>query len=143
MDQEETWIQLRMEPLDGNEETAAIGTIRDVTQQVKERHRLEEESKLLNRMMQGTMAGLEISLEEDAWRLLWGTTAYQDLFRRAGADQDLQRCGPGGHRPHPPPQGPGAILPGYGALGAAIHLPVREQPFGPGVPGEVGPAPRL
>lgn len=87
MDQEETWIQLRMEPLDGNEETAAIGTIRDVTQQVKERNRLEEESKLLNRMMQGTIAGLEISLEEDAWRLLWGTTAYQVLFRQAGADK--------------------------------------------------------
>ena len=39
MDQEETWIQLRMEPLPDNEETTAIGTIRDVTQKVKERHR--------------------------------------------------------------------------------------------------------
>lgn len=37
MDQEETWIQLRMEPLPDNEETTAIGTIRDVTQKVKER----------------------------------------------------------------------------------------------------------
>ena len=49
MDQEETWIQLRMEPLPDNEETTAIGTIRDVTQKVKERHRREEASKLLTR----------------------------------------------------------------------------------------------
>ena len=68
MDQEETWIQLRMEPLPDNEETTAIGTIRDVTQKVKERHRREEASKLLTRMMDSTMAGLEIALEEDTWR---------------------------------------------------------------------------
>ena len=85
MDQEETWIQLRMEPLPDNEETTAIGTIRDVTQKVKERHRREEASKLLTRMMDSTMAGLEIALEEDTWRLLWGTQTYQDLLQRAGA----------------------------------------------------------
>lgn len=85
MDQEETWIQMRMEPLPDNEETTAIGTIRDVTQKVKERHRREEASKLLTRMMDSTMAGLEIALEEDTWRLLWGTQTYQDLLQRAGA----------------------------------------------------------
>lgn len=44
MDQEETWIQLRMEPLPDNEETNRHRTIRDVTQKVKERHRREEAS---------------------------------------------------------------------------------------------------
>ena len=57
-----------------------IGAIRDVTQQVKERHRREEAAKLLDRMTDNTIAGLEISLEEDSLRLLWGEPVYQHLF---------------------------------------------------------------
>lgn len=86
MDEKETWIQLRMEPLPNNEDTTAIGTIRDVTEQVQERHRREDASKILNRMMENTMAGLEIALEEDTWRLLWGTESYQNLLAQAGED---------------------------------------------------------
>lgn len=86
MDEKETWIQLRMEPLPNNEDTTAIGTIRDVTEQVRERHRREDASKILNRMMENTMAGLEIALEEDTWRLLWGTETYQNLLEQAGED---------------------------------------------------------
>ena len=130
MDQEETWIQLRMEPLPDNEETTAIGTIRDVTQKVKERHRREEASKLLTRMMDSTMAGLEIALEEDTWRLLWGTQTYQDLLQRAGAHASVQRVYPRLHRPHHPSPGPGAVLPVHGTLGPAVHLPGgRPRPF--------------
>lgn len=143
MDQEETWIQLRMEPLPDNEETTAIGTIRDVTQKVKERHRREEASKLLTRMMDSTMAGLEIALEEDTWRLLWGTQTYQDLLQRAGA-----------HAPY------SVFIRDY--IGPTIHPRDREQycqsmersallstflagrPPGPsGVPGKGGPGPGL
>lgn len=68
MDQQETWIQLRMEPLPNNEEATAIGTIRDVTDEVKERHRREDAAKLLDRMTEGTIAGLEIGLETDSFR---------------------------------------------------------------------------
>lgn len=88
MDQDETWIQLHMEPLPDNEEATAIGAIRDVTEEVMERHRREDASKILNRMMENTIAGLEVSLEEDTWRLLWGTERYQALRERAG-----ERCG--------------------------------------------------
>ena len=84
MDEEETWIQLRMEPLPDNEDTTAVGTIRDVTSQVMERHRREDASKILNRMMEHTMAGLEIALEEDTWQLLWGMETYQRLREKAG-----------------------------------------------------------
>lgn len=84
MDQEETWIQLHMEPLPDNEEATAIGAIRDVTEEVMERHRREDASKILNRMMENTIAGFEISLEENTWRLLWGTERYQLLRDRAG-----------------------------------------------------------
>lgn len=84
MDEKETWIQLRMEPLSNNEDTTAIGTIRDVTEEVVERHRREDASKLLSRMMENTMAGLEVALEEDTWRLLWGTETYQALLEQAG-----------------------------------------------------------
>lgn len=80
LDPEETWIQIRINPLPDNEETTAIGAIRDVTQQVKERHRREEAAKLLDRMTDNTIAGLEISLEEDSLRLLWGEPVYQHLF---------------------------------------------------------------
>ena len=73
MDPEETWIQLRINPLPDNEVTTAIGAIRDVTQEVKERHRREEAAKLLDRMTDNTIAGLEISLEDDTLRLLWGS----------------------------------------------------------------------
>lgn len=82
MDQEETWVQMLVQPLADSEEATAIGTIRDVTQEVKERHRREEESKLFARMMEGTMVGLEVSLEEDTWKLLWGDPPYQALFRQ-------------------------------------------------------------
>lgn len=81
MDQQETWIQLRMEPLPNNEEATAIGTIRDVTDEVKERHRREDAAKLLDRMTEGTIAGLEIGLETDSFRLLWGTQVYQDMLK--------------------------------------------------------------
>ena len=81
MDQQETWIQLRMEPLPNNEEATAIGTIRDVTDEVKERHRREDAAKLLDRMTEGTIAGLEIGLETDRFRLLWGTQVYQDMLK--------------------------------------------------------------
>lgn len=80
MDPEETWIQLRINPLPDNEVTTAIGAIRDVTQEVKERHRREEAAKLLDRMTDNTIAGLEIALEDDALRLLWGEPTYQALF---------------------------------------------------------------
>ncbi len=96
MDQTETWIQLRIEPLPDNESAVAIGAIRDVTQQVMERHRREDASKILNRMMENTMAGLEISLEEDAWTLLWGTENYQALRVQAGEQTSysdfIRRC---------------------------------------------------
>lgn len=142
MDQEETWIQLRMEPLPDNEETTAIGTIRDVTQKVKERHRREEASKLLTRMMDSTMAGLEIALEEDTWRLLWGTQTYQDLLAGRGA-RSVQRVYPRLHRPHHPSPGPGAVLPVHGTLGPAVHLPGGPSPGPSGVPGKGGPGPGL
>ena len=85
MDEEETWIQLRIDPLPGNEEVEAIGTIRGVTEEVQERHRKEDAAKLLNRMMEGTVAGLEISLEEDTWRMLWGWESYGHLTYREGS----------------------------------------------------------
>ena len=79
MDQEETWIQLRVEPLADHEGVEAIGTIRDVTREVQARHRQEAADKFLGRMMEGTVAGLEFSLEEDRWRMLWGREAYDHL----------------------------------------------------------------
>lgn len=79
MDEKETWIQLRIEPTSGNEGTEAVGTIRDVTEEVQERQSRERESKLLNRMMEGTILGLEISLENDGWRRLWGRDSYNIL----------------------------------------------------------------
>ena len=78
MDRQETWIQLRLEPLPEGE--GAIGTIRDVTEQVKERHRQENLTKLLDRMMEDTVAAIEIGLEEDDWRMLWGREAYAHLL---------------------------------------------------------------
>ena len=92
-------------PLPDNEVTTAIGAIRDVTQEVKERHRREEAAKLLDRMTDNTIAGLEISLEDDTLRLLWGEPAYQAPLCPGGAGQALQRHPPGGHPAHhPPPQ---------------------------------------
>ena len=79
MDQEETWIQLRVEPLVDHEGVEAIGTIQDVTREVQARHRQEAADKFLGRMMEGTVAGLEFSLEEDRWRMLWGREAYDHL----------------------------------------------------------------
>lgn len=79
MDQEETWIQLRVEPLADHEGVEAIGTIRDVTREVQARHRQEAADKFLSRMMEGTVAGLEFSLEEDRWRMLWGREVYDYL----------------------------------------------------------------
>ncbi|MBQ9852342.1 MAG: response regulator [Ruminiclostridium sp.] len=79
MDQEETWIQLRVEPMSDHEGVEAIGTIRDVTREVQARHRQEAADKFLSRMMEGTVAGLEFALEEDRWRMLWGREAYDHL----------------------------------------------------------------
>ncbi|MBQ9933520.1 MAG: response regulator [Ruminiclostridium sp.] len=79
MDQEETWIQLRVEPMSNHEGVEAIGTIRDVTREVQARHRQEAADKFLSRMMEGTVAGLEFALEEDRWRMLWGREAYDHL----------------------------------------------------------------
>ncbi len=80
LDEEETWIELRVEPLPDSEETTAIGTIRNVTEQVQARHRSQAAAKLLDRMMDGTIAGMEVSLETDAWRMLWGSKPYEKLF---------------------------------------------------------------
>ncbi|MBR5534138.1 MAG: response regulator [Ruminiclostridium sp.] len=79
LDQEETWIQLRVEPLADHEGVEAVGTIRDVTREVQARHRQEAADKFLSRMMEGTVAGLEFSLEEDRWRMLWGREVYDHL----------------------------------------------------------------
>lgn len=79
---QETWLQLRMEPLPGNEEVQAIGTVRDVTQQVAQRQRQEEMGKLLDRMMGATLAGIEVHLEEDRWRLLWQRGSLGERLRR-------------------------------------------------------------
>lgn len=87
MDDQETWIQLKMEPLSDNEGTTAVGTIRDITEDVKQKRQREAATKLLNRMMLGTVAGIEISLEEDTWRMLWGWDTYADLLREAGENQ--------------------------------------------------------
>ncbi|MCI5499682.1 MAG: response regulator, partial [Clostridiales bacterium] len=84
MDQEETWIQVRLEPQGDRQQAEAIGTIRVVTQEVQERYRQEAADKLLDRMMKGTVAGLEISLEEDTWRMLWGWEAYGHLIHADG-----------------------------------------------------------
>ena len=48
---------------------------------MKERHRREDAAKLLDRMTEGTIAGLEIGLETDSFRLLWGTQVYQDMLK--------------------------------------------------------------
>lgn len=79
MDPEETWIQLRVEPLADHEGVEAIGTIRDVTREVQARLRQEAADKFLSRMMEGTVAGLEFALEEDRWRMLWGWEVYDHL----------------------------------------------------------------
>lgn len=83
MDEEETWLQVRIEPLLDNEGTAAIGTIRDVTEKVKERHRQDDMAKMVSRMMEGTVVGIEAALEEDQWRILWGWEDNEDLRRQA------------------------------------------------------------
>ena len=80
MDRQETWIQIRLEPLPEGEGSVAIGTIREVTQQVKERHRQEDLAKLMDRMMVDTMAAIEINLEDPGWRMLWGDEAYAHLL---------------------------------------------------------------
>ena len=81
MDKRETWIQIRLEPLPEGDDAVAIGTIRDISEQVKERHRQETQAKLLDRMMGDTMAAVEIDLEEDGWRVLWGEEKYDDLLK--------------------------------------------------------------
>ena len=82
LDSRETWIQIHLEPLPHGDGPSVIGTIRDVTQQVRERHRLEDQAKLLDRMMEDTVAAIEISLEEDEWRILWGKETYAHLLER-------------------------------------------------------------
>ena len=81
LDAEETWIQLCIEPLADDPDTEAIGTIRNVTETVKERHRAKAESKLLNRMMSQTVSGMEVSLEENTWKMLWGWETYGHLLK--------------------------------------------------------------
>lgn len=72
LDERETWIQLRIEPLLGNEEASAIGTVRNITDVVRERRRQKSTEKFIGRMMEGTLLGVEVSLEEAHWRILWG-----------------------------------------------------------------------
>lgn len=85
MDQEETWIRVRLEPQGGKQQAVAIGTIRVVTEEVQERYRQEAADKLLDRMMEGTVAGLEIALEEDTWRMMWGWETYGHLIHEDGS----------------------------------------------------------
>ena len=80
LDKQETWVQIRLEPLPAGRDSAAIGTIREVTQQVKERHRQEDLAKLLDRMMGDTVAAVEIGLEETDWRMLWGEETFAHLL---------------------------------------------------------------
>lgn len=87
MDRKETWIQLRLEPLPEGESAVVVGTIRDVTEQVKERHRQENLTKLLDRMMEDTVAAIEISLEEEDWRMLWGRETYAHLLEEDGGEE--------------------------------------------------------
>ena len=81
--EEETWLYLRIEPLANNEEILAIGTVRDVTEAVREARRRKTAEQFINRMMEGTQAGLEIALEEDHWRLLWGWETYSKVLNDA------------------------------------------------------------
>lgn len=90
LDQEETWLSLRLEPLPDDEEGFAVGTIRNITQQVVERRRQEDLAKLLDRMTGDTIAGIEISLEEENWRVLWGREVYEPLLQEAREDQTFR-----------------------------------------------------
>lgn len=83
LDEEERWIQLCIEPLANDPDTEAIGTIRNVTEAVMERHRAKAESKLLNRMMSQTVSGMEVSLEDNTWKMLWGMETYGHLLQSA------------------------------------------------------------
>lgn len=85
MDQEETWIQIRLETQEGVPSAVAVGTIRVVTQEVQERHRQEAAEKLLRRMMASTVAGLEIFLEQDTWQPLLGREAFAHRTREDGS----------------------------------------------------------
>ena len=80
MDARDTWIQISLEPAPEGDASVAIGTIRDVTRQVQERHRLETQAKLLDRMMGDTMAAIEVGLEDHDWRILWGEDKYAHLI---------------------------------------------------------------
>ena len=80
LDKEETWIRFRLEPWQDSREADVIGTIREVTQEVQERYRQEEADKLINRMMEGTVVGLEISPEDNTWRNLWSSKSYSYLL---------------------------------------------------------------
>ena len=82
LDLRETWIQIRLEPMPDDDSSLAIGTIRDVTQQVRERNRQEAQNKLLDRMMGNTITGIEVTLETDTMRLLWGRDKYAALLQR-------------------------------------------------------------
>ena len=81
LDKEERWIQLRIEPLPNDPDTEAIGTIRNVTEIAMRRNRADAESKLLNRMMSQTLSAMEVSLEDNTWKLLWGMEAYGDILQ--------------------------------------------------------------
>lgn len=89
------------------------------------------------------MAGLEIALEEDTWRLLWGTQTYQDLLQRAGAHAPYSvfirdYIGPTIH-----PRDREQYCQSMGTLGPAVHLPGGPSPGPSGVPGKGGPGPGL
>ena len=90
MDLRETWIQIRLEPMPDDDSAVAIGTIRDVTQQVLERNRQEAQNKLLDRMMGNTITGIEITLETDGWRMLWGRENYGALFQQSEEIQSFR-----------------------------------------------------
>ncbi len=88
---EETWLRVRMEPLLNNEEIRAIGTIRDITGEVLERQRQETMNKLLDRMMEGTVAGIEVALETDQWKMLWGRENYQRVLAVVSEEEPYGR----------------------------------------------------
>ena len=88
---EGAWLRVRMEPLLNNEEIRAIGTIRDITGEVLERQRQETMNKLLDRMMEGTVAGIEVALETDQWKMLWGRENYQRVLAVVSEEEPYGR----------------------------------------------------
>lgn len=143
MDQEETWIQLRMEPLPDNEETTAIG------------HHPGRDPEGQGAPPPG--GGLQAPHPDDGQHHgragnrpggghLAAALGNPDLPGPASAGRgarSVQRVYPRLHRPHHPSPGPGAVLPVHGTLGPAVHLPGGPSPGPSGVPGKGGPGPGL